>query len=62
MKYSGNIAINLFLVNVFSLQAIHPLKGKILNFERKDDTSMYKNQEIQFDTGFGTWSKGKLKI
>lgn len=28
-------------------QAILPLKGKILNIERKDEAAMYKNEEIQ---------------
>lgn len=28
-------------------QAILPLRGKILNVERKDETAMYKNEEIQ---------------
>lgn len=28
-------------------QAILPLRGKILNIERKDDAAIYKNQEIQ---------------
>jgi hypothetical protein len=28
------------------LQAILPLRGKILNVERKDDAALYKNQEI----------------
>ncbi|XP_002992062.2 DNA gyrase subunit B, chloroplastic/mitochondrial [Selaginella moellendorffii] len=30
-----------------AFQAILPLKGKILNIERKDDAAIYKNQEIQ---------------
>jgi hypothetical protein len=29
------------------VQAVLPLRGKILNVERKDDASIYKNQEIQ---------------
>ena len=29
-----------------ALQAILPLRGKILNVERKDDAALYKNQEI----------------
>lgn len=29
------------------LQAILPLRGKILNIERKDEAAMYKNEEIQ---------------
>ncbi|CAN6443332.1 unnamed protein product [Victoria cruziana] len=28
-------------------QAVLPLRGKILNIERKDDAAMYKNEEIQ---------------
>jgi hypothetical protein len=28
-------------------QAVLPLRGKILNIERKDDAAIYKNQEIQ---------------
>lgn len=28
-------------------QAILPLRGKILNIERKDEAAMYKNEEIQ---------------
>lgn len=29
------------------VQAILPLRGKILNIERKDEAAMYKNEEIQ---------------
>ena len=29
------------------MQAILPLRGKILNIERKDEAAMYKNEEIQ---------------
>lgn len=29
------------------LQAILPLRGKILNIERRDEAAMYKNEEIQ---------------
>lgn len=29
------------------MQAILPLRGKILNTERKDEASMYKNEQIQ---------------
>jgi DNA gyrase/topoisomerase IV subunit B len=30
-----------------SMQAILPLRGKILNIERRDEASLYKNEEIQ---------------
>lgn len=33
-------------INMFN-QAILPLRGKILNIERKDEAAMYKNEEIQ---------------
>lgn len=29
------------------VQAVLPLRGKILNIERKDEAAMYKNEEIQ---------------
>lgn len=29
------------------MQAILPLRGKILNIERKDESALYKNEEIQ---------------
>lgn len=29
------------------MQAVLPLRGKILNIERKDEAAMYKNEEIQ---------------
>lgn len=29
------------------MQAILPLRGKILNIERRDEAAMYKNEEIQ---------------
>ena len=29
------------------MQAILPLRGKILNVERRDEASIYKNEEIQ---------------
>lgn len=38
----------LFVTKWFgSVQAILPLRGKILNIERKDEAAMYKNEEIQ---------------
>lgn len=36
----------IYIVKYF-LQAILPLRGKILNIERKDEAAMYKNEEIQ---------------
>ena len=29
------------------MQAVLPLRGKILNIERRDEAAMYKNEEIQ---------------
>ena len=41
-------------------QAILPLKGKILNVERKDDASIYKNNEISnLILGLGLGLKGE---
>ncbi|RZC77680.1 hypothetical protein C5167_003577 [Papaver somniferum] len=41
-------------------QAILPLRGKILNIERKDEAAMYKNQEIQnLILGLGLGVKGE---
>lgn len=41
-------------------QAILPLRGKILNTERKDEASLYKNVEIQsLITGLGLGMKGE---
>lgn len=41
-------------------QAILPLRGKILNIERKDEASMYKNEEIQnLILGLGLGVKGE---
>lgn len=41
-------------------QAILPLRGKILNVERKDEASLYKNTEIQsLITGLGLGMKGE---
>lgn len=38
----------LCITNCFEcMQAILPLRGKILNIERKDEAAMYKNEEIQ---------------
>lgn len=34
------------VLRVATAQAILPLRGKILNVERKDDAALYKNQEI----------------
>ncbi|KFK24860.1 hypothetical protein AALP_AA8G034500 [Arabis alpina] len=41
-------------------QAILPLRGKILNVERKDEAAMYKNEEIQnLILGLGLGMKGE---
>lgn len=41
-------------------QAILPLRGKILNVERRDDAAMYKNEEIQnLILGLGLGVKGE---
>lgn len=41
-------------------QAILPLRGKILNIERRDDAAMYKNEEIQnLILGLGLGVKGE---
>ena len=41
-------------------QAILPLRGKILNVERKDDASLYKNNEISnLIVGLGLGLKGE---
>lgn len=41
-------------------QAILPLRGKILNIERRDESAMYKNQEIQsLILGLGLGVKGE---
>ena len=41
-------------------QAILPLRGKILNVERKDDASLYKNNEISnLILGLGLGLKGE---
>ncbi|KAK9082046.1 hypothetical protein Syun_031445 [Stephania yunnanensis] len=43
-------------------QAILPLRGKILNIERKDEASMYKNEEIQnLILGLGLGVKDALR-
>ena len=42
------------------MQAILPLRGKILNVERKDDASLYKNNEISnLILGLGLGLKGE---
>lgn len=41
-------------------QAVLPLRGKILNVERKDDASLYKNKEIaSLIVGLGLGLKGE---
>lgn len=43
------------------LQAILPLRGKILNIERRDEAAMYKNEEIQnLILGLGLGVKVKI--
>ncbi|KAE9465849.1 hypothetical protein C3L33_02250, partial [Rhododendron williamsianum] len=42
------------------LQAVLPLRGKILNIERRDEAAMYKNQELQnLILGLGLGVKGE---
>lgn len=41
-------------------QAVLPLRGKILNVERRDDASLYKNKEIaSLIIGLGLGLKGE---
>jgi len=48
VSLTGSASILLVCNTVFrSMQAILPLRGKILNIERKDEAAMYKNEEIQ---------------
>lgn len=43
------------------MQAILPLRGKILNIERRDEAAMYKNEEIQnLILGLGLGVKVKI--
>ena len=39
-----------------------PLRGKILNVERKDEASLYKNTEIQSNHWAGTWNESECII
>ena len=49
LLYCGRFLLYICIVlpKIFPLQAILPLRGKILNVERRDDAAMYKNEEIQ---------------
>jgi len=38
--------VHLF-TKAYLMQAILPLRGKILNIEKRDEAAMYKNEEIQ---------------
>ncbi|CAL5420613.1 unnamed protein product [Camellia sinensis] len=38
---------NAFMQSVFPPKAALPLRGKILNIERKNEAAMYKNEQIQ---------------
>jgi len=48
-------------IRPYLLQAILPLRGKILNIERRDEAAMYKNEEIQnLILGLGLGVKVKI--
>jgi len=48
-------------IGPYLLQAILPLRGKILNIERRDEAAMYKNEEIQnLILGLGLGVKVKI--
>ena len=46
-RYSYSVLLQKFDHRNVVVQAILPLRGKILNIERKDEAAMYKNEEIQ---------------
>ena len=48
-------------IRAYLMQAILPLRGKILNIERRDEAAMYKNEEIQnLILGLGLGVKVKI--
>ena len=48
-------------IRAYIMQAILPLRGKILNIERRDEAAMYKNEEIQnLILGLGLGVKVKI--
>jgi len=52
--------VHLF-IRTYLMQAILPLRGKILNIERRDEAAMYKNEEIQnLILGLGLGVKVKI--
>lgn len=53
----------MYLSDHFLMQAILPLRGKILNIERRDEAAMYKNEEIQnLILGLGLGVKVKIVL
>ena len=46
-RYRYSVLLQKFDHRNVMVQAILPLRGKILNIERQDEAAMYKNEEIQ---------------
>jgi len=54
--------VHLFII-AYLMQAILPLRGKILNIKRRDEAAMYKMEEIQnLIFGFGLGVKIKVLL